>query len=474
MGNSFPVWDYYLLKSFRINADKFIEVAIFLRSVIPPRVLEALNQKRKPANRDMKTANPFHHRNPEVAIVGAGPYGLSLAAHCRGRGISFRIFGRVMDSWVSHMPKGMMLKSDSFASNLSDAKGEFTLKRFCGERGIPYSDSGYPVSLETFVNYGRAFQKEMVPELEEQNVVEIERIADGFGLRLEDGETLSAQRVVLAVGITHYEHMPSTLSNLPAELVSHSACHHELDEFQGKDVVVLGAGASATGLAALLNEAGAKVRLLARDTELKFHNAPSNRRPPLWWRIRNPQSGLGPGIKSWVCSNLPGVFHALPASLRVRIVRTHLGPSGAWMVKDKVIGKVPLVLGFSVNNASIENGKVKLQLRGAGGSTQEIFAEHVIAATGYHVDIARLKFLSDDIRKNLNLLEKAPILSSDFESSIPGLYFVGLSAAYSFGPVMRFAYGAEFASRRITKRLAKVTQFQQQPIAAPRAVPVSK
>lgn len=379
-----------------------------------------------------------------------------------------------MDSWASHMPKGMMLKSDSFASNLSDAKGEFTLKRFCGEHSIPYSHSDYPVSLETFVSYGRAFQKEMVPELEEQNVVEIERIADGFGLRLENGETLSAQRVVLAVGITHYEYLPATLSNMPPELVSHSAWHHELEGFRDKDVVVLGAGASATGLAALLNEAGAKVRLLARDTELKFHNPPSSKPRSLWWRIRNPQSGLGPGIKSWVCSNLPGVFHSLPASLRVRVVRTHLGPSGAWMVKDKVIGKVALVLGFSVDNASIENGKVKLQLRGTGGSTQAIITEHVIAATGYQVDVARLKFLSDDIRKDLKTLEKSPILSSDFESSIPGLYFVGLSAAYSFGPVMRFAYGADFASRRITKKLARVTQLHQEPIATPSAVPVSK
>lgn len=379
-----------------------------------------------------------------------------------------------MDSWVSHMPKGMMLKSDSFASNLSDARGEFTLRRFCGDRGIPYTHYGYPVSLETFVNYGRAFQKEMVPELEEQNVVEIERIADGFGLRLENGENLSAQRVVLAVGITHYEHIPATLCDMPPELVSHSAWHHELDGFRDKDVVVLGAGASASGLAALLNEAGAKVRLLARDTELKFHDPPSNKPRPLWKRIRSPQSGLGPGIKSWVFSNLPNVFRALPAHLRVRIVRTHLGPSGAWMVKDKVIGKVPLLLGFSLTNASVENGKVRLQLRGTGGPAQEIFAEHVIAATGYRVNVARLEFLSNNIRKNLKVLEKAPILSSTFESSIPGLYFVGLSAAYSFGPVMRFACGADFASRRITKALARVRRLDERLIATPSAVPVSK
>jgi hypothetical protein len=72
----------------------------------------------------------------ETVIVGAGPYGLSMAAHFRGRGIPFRIFGRPMDSWLAHMPKGMMLKSDGFASNIYDPESKFTLRQFCAERGI--------------------------------------------------------------------------------------------------------------------------------------------------------------------------------------------------------------------------------------------------------------------------------------------------------------------------------------------------
>lgn len=54
-----------------------------------------------------------------VAIIGAGPYGLSIAAHLRAYGIPFRIFGAPLDSWRRHMPVGMMLKSDGFASSLS-------------------------------------------------------------------------------------------------------------------------------------------------------------------------------------------------------------------------------------------------------------------------------------------------------------------------------------------------------------------
>jgi len=133
----------------------------------------------------------------ETAIIGAGPYGLSIAAHFRSRSIPFRIFGRPMDSWLAHMPKGMMLKSDGFASNIYDPGSKFTLKQFCTERGIEYADMGIPVRLATFGEYGLAFRDRMVPELEDKVVTGVERSADGFRLQLDDGEEVKARRVVL-------------------------------------------------------------------------------------------------------------------------------------------------------------------------------------------------------------------------------------------------------------------------------------
>src|ERR1700674_4598198 len=127
-----------------------------------------------------------------TAIIGAGPYGLSLAAHFRRRGIPFRIFGRPMDSWRAHMPKGMFLKSDGFASNISDPDSAFTLETFCAERGIRYARAGIPVQLETFTEYGLAFRERMVPELEDKMVVKIERSSEGYLLQLGDGERFKA------------------------------------------------------------------------------------------------------------------------------------------------------------------------------------------------------------------------------------------------------------------------------------------
>ncbi len=392
----------------------------------------------------------------DTAIVGAGPYGLSVAAYFRHRGIPFRIFGRLMDSWRNHMPKGMMLKSDGFASNIYDPDSAFTLEKFCAERGIEYADTGIPVRLDTFSAYGLAFRDRMVPELEDKLVVGVDRIPGGFAVRLDDGEVVKARKVVLAVGITHFEHVQENLAKLPAELFSHAARHHELEGFRNRSVAVIGGGASALDLAGLLHEAGADVHMVSRRENLKFHTKPTGKPRSLWQQIRHPQSGLGPGMRSRFYADAPMAFHYLPEGLRLDIVRRALGPSGGWFIKDKVVGKVPLLLGYTPEGAEVQDGKVRLHLRGKDGSKRELVTDHVIAATGYKVKMERLAFLSSEIRDKVVALEGSPVLSTTFESSVPGLYFVGVSAANSFGPVMRFAFGAGFAARTVTGAMSKV------------------
>jgi thioredoxin reductase len=390
----------------------------------------------------------------DVAIVGAGPYGLSLAAHLRAQGVEFRIFGQPMDSWSEHMPKGMLLKSDGFASNLSDPARKLTLKGFCVESGEPYGDDGIPVTLERFVSYGLEFARRMVPMLERQHVVAIDRAREGFALQLESGEMLTARRVVLAVGITHFAHVPRILADLPPELASHSFAHHDLSSFRGRRVIVIGGGASAIDIGGLLRDVDADVGLVARRTALKFSSfAPPGGKRRLWQRIRHPQSGLGPGLRSRLFCEAPLLFRCLPAGLRRYIVNHHLGPAGGPWSKQKLIDRVPLFLGRDIRTAAIKDNKVELHLVDLQGAEQTISADHVIAATGYRPRIDRLCFLSADIRSSLATMEGAPLLSMQAETSIPGLYFIGLASAYSFGPLMRFAFGADYMARRLSRVL---------------------
>lgn len=390
----------------------------------------------------------------DVAVVGAGPYGLSIASHLRDAGVEHRIFGSPMRMWRTQMPNGMFLKSDGFASNLYAPGAGFKLGEYCAANGIAYADMGLPTSRSVFADYGEAFQRRLVPHLEQTDVAGIEQTATGFRLTLAGGERLAARRVVLAVGITHFAHMPGELAALPPGLVSHSSQHSDLSVFAGREMLVLGAGASALDSAALLADAGARVRLVARAPAIGFHNGPSGKPRSLIERLRAPSSGLGPGWRSRLCTDAPLLFHAMPERFRLLVVRRHLGAAPGWWTRAMVEGRVEFHLGQRIAAVAETGGRVRLDLVGADGARGTLAADHLIAATGYHPDVRRLGFLDPAVRQRLRTAGDAPVLSRNFESSVPGLYFVGPAAANSFGPVARFAFGAGFTARWLTRHLA--------------------
>jgi cation diffusion facilitator CzcD-associated flavoprotein CzcO len=390
----------------------------------------------------------------EVAIIGAGPYGLSIAAHLRATGSELRVFGGPMQSWQTQMPAGMFLKSEGCASNLSDPGGSYFLKRYCDEHGRTYGEYAVPVSLETFTEYGLSFQRKLVPDVEDVQVTSLSASSGGFTLQLDGGERVAARRVVVAVGATYFGYVPQTLRQLPPELVSHSSEHRHLDGFKGRDVTVIGGGQSALETAALLHEQGANPRVLVRRSSVAWNAVPSGTRRSLPQRVRRPPAGLGAGWRTRFYSEAPWAFYHLPYKTRVQAVRTVLGPAGAWWLKDRVIGRVPVLPGHSVVGADTRGDRVRLLLDRPGHGRDELLTDHVIAATGYRVDLRALPFLDPALRSRLGQVAQTPLLSRDFEATVQGLYFVGLAAANHFGPVMRFVYGADFAARRVVKHLA--------------------
>lgn len=352
------------------------------------------------------------------------------------------------------MPKGMRLKSEGFASSLSDPESQFTIAEYCKQERLPYADIGLPVPLETFASYGQAFQRRFVPQLEDKIAACVHRSASGFDIRLDDEEIVSARRVVVAAGICHFEHVPPVLAKLPSEFVTHSSRHRDLDRFRGREVAIVGAGASALDLAALLHQAGARVHVVARTPAIQFHDPPEIPRP-LLKRIRYPMTGIGSGWKPLFCASVPSLFRQLPESVRLQIVRRLLGPAPAWFVKQETAGRVEFHLGKSVEQAAVHNSRVRLRLTEGSSGAQTLDVDHLIAATGYKVDLRRLPFLDREMLAGVRTVEHTPVLSGGFESSVPGLYFVGTSSANTFGPLMRFVFGAQFTARRVVKHLAK-------------------
>ena len=388
----------------------------------------------------------------EIAVIGAGPYGLSIAAYLSARNIPHRIFGKAMETWSTQMPKGMLLKSDGFASSLYDPGRTFTLERYCRERNIPYADLGAPVRLDDFVDYGRTFQRRFVPHLEEVLVKRLDRQGNHYRLQLETGAECTARTVIVAAGISRFAVLPEAVSGMPKTLVTHTSDHRDLDAFKGRKVAVIGAGSSAADVAGLLHEAGADTHLIARGPRIPFHTEMRLPRP-LKDRVLTPGSKIGPGWRSLLMTKFPHLFRHLPEAIRLRIVRTHLGPAPGYFMRDRVLGRVAVHLEHELVAARpYENGVVLILSN--GGQKREFYADHVICGTGYKSQLSRLPFLAEGLLSQIKSVEGAPVLSGNFESSLPGLYFVGAIAANTFGPVLRFACGAEFAAPRVAWRLS--------------------
>ncbi|WP_427919111.1 FAD-dependent oxidoreductase [Streptomyces sp. cg40] len=384
-----------------------------------------------------------------VVVIGAGPYGLSTAAHLKARGLSVRVFGSPMASWAENMPAGMLLKSPPNASMLSAPRPGFTLDDYARQVGEPRLTGHDQVPVEMFVRYGRWFAEELVPEVEQVRVLGVDRQADGFHLKLASGEELRAAAVVVASGMDGFAHVPEPLAEfVPEGLVSHSSQHADLAAFAGREVVVVGAGQSAQESAALLHEAGVRVQLLVRAGKLVFGAGPT---PAPHWQ---PDTPLG---RSW---GLYGVVHQaaafrfLPAATRLRLVKRVLGPFGSWWLKPRLDGVVPVRLGEHITGARRQGDGILLTTRDGEGRTHRVAAQHVLAATGYQVRLDGLDFLAPELRAGLTRTAGFPHLDAGLQSSVPGLYFTGIQAAATFGPLMRFTCGTAFAAPRLAAAVA--------------------
>ncbi|MEV7613902.1 NAD(P)-binding domain-containing protein [Streptomyces sp. NPDC089799] len=386
----------------------------------------------------------------DLLVIGAGPYGLSIAAHAAGAGLGVRVLGRPMASWRDHMPDGMYLKSEPWSSDLSAPGGRHTLAEYCRSRGIPAAH-GHPLPIGTFSAYGLWFAGRAGPEVEERTVTTVTPYGAGFRIGTDDGGVLHARTVALAVGVMPFTNLPAPLDGLPPGHASHSSAHRDLGRFAGADVAVLGAGQAALETAVLLAEAGARPTLVARRHRLNWNTVPQPLdRPPLR-ALRAPHSGLGTGWRSWAWSELPWAVRRLPAATRERIAATALGPAGAWWLRERFEGRVPALLGHGLRRAEPAGARTRLCLTAPDGGSVALDAAHVIAATGFTPDLARLGLLEGGLRTGLRTVgrSRTPELSPWFESSYPGLFFAGLLTAPSFGPSMRFVHGAGFTAGKL-------------------------
>lgn len=382
----------------------------------------------------------------DVAVVGAGPYGLSTAAHLLGAGLRVAVFGRPLEMWREHMPQGMLLRSHWWATNLSDPGREHGMARFLVESG---HDRAYPMPIDTFVEYGLWFQRRAVPQVDETYVASLERQDDHFLLTLEDGRAVETRAVVMAIGPRYYANRPAPYSELPPAVVSHSSEHADFRQFGGRDVVVIGGGQSAIESAALLREAGAVVQVVARRPIVWLPPDRMHLRSPLE-RILAPNASIAPGWDNWVLDHLPYLFHRVPQARKDAYNAQYHSGATDWL-RSRVIGKVTLRDNRTVSALRVGDGKVTVTLSDGA----RLRTDHILLATGYSVDIDKLAMLHPSLRAAIQTGRGSPVLNHWFESSVPGLYFVGLTSLRAFGPLYRFVAGCGAAARRVARAIAR-------------------
>jgi hypothetical protein len=223
-----------------------------------------------------------------------------------------------------------------------------------------------------------------------------------------------------------------------------------LRKFAGQQVAIIGAGQSALESAALLKENGIQAEVIARAKTLNWVGLHARlHHLGLISKMLYSTRDVGPaGISRLVA--MPRLFRRFPRGFQERTAYRAIRPAGAAWLQAR-IADVPITMGRGVKSATVAGSQLRLQL----DDGSERLVDHALLATGFRVDVSRYPFLSPSLSKQLKIVNGFPVLKRGLESSIPGLHFVGKPAAWSFGPLLGFVSGAEFASKELVRCMTR-------------------
>lgn len=383
-------------------------------------------------------------------MIGAGPYGLSAAAHLQHSGLEPYVIGQSMAFWKQNMPGGMLLRSKSEASNIDAPQKHLSIAGY--EKAIRRKIAD-PVPIEDFIAYGDWFQKQVAPKLDTRQVRNVSHNGNIFELTFEDGEKLETKSVVLALGIGLFFHRPEQFVGIPRELAPHSSDLNDFSQFRGKRVAVIGKGQSALEYAALLHENQADVQIVTRAPGLAF-------RPFAWrknlfrtltpWPLIGlshrilPPTDLGDIRTARKMAN-PDLFRRQSPEVQEKLLKDCARPVGAYWLPSRLEG-VPVRTSVSVASAGRAGSKLKITL--SDGTTDEV--DLAVLATGYRIDISKYHILDASLKQHVRQTPDGyPILDTGLQTTVDGLYMAGVIAEKTLGPTLRFVTGTSNAGPRL-------------------------
>ena len=386
-----------------------------------------------PERSEMPTTHP-------LLIIGAGPFGLAVAADALYHGLPVTIIGKPMEFWRENMPKGMVLRS---ASDWHlDPQDAYTIEVFLADRGLRPSDVE-PLAIDLYLDYAAWFQRQAGVVVEPAEVVRLDVASDGrFDAALDHG-TVRAHNVVVAIGLRYFAEVPQELQTMfPSGRLEHSCNFIDVSKAKGKRCLIVGGRQSAFEWAALLHEAGASsVDVVHRHASPKFEQsewkwatelAAGLARDPTWYR------NLSQSEKDTIAARMWGEG------------RLKVEPWLAARVRQDSIRIRPDRNVVSVRE--LEDGALLVTLDGG----EELTADIAIAATGYRTDISRIPFVAaGNVYDQLNVHNGCPVLDEAFQTNVPGFYATGALATQDFGPFFGFTLAARGAAMVIGRSIRK-------------------
>jgi cation diffusion facilitator CzcD-associated flavoprotein CzcO len=358
-----------------------------------------------------------------LLVVGAGPYGVAVAARAMERGVDTVVVGRPMGFWTDHMPEGMFLRS-GIDWHL-DASGVDTFEAFVEERGLSAADL-LPVPIDVFLQYAAWFQTRKKVSVLDQRVARLERTDSAFVAWLDDGTPIATDVVVAAPGAAYFRQFPEWATRLPEHVGAHTCDLVRFDELAGARVLVVGGRQSAYEWAALLGEHGAeRVDIVHRHDVPRFEKVS--------WKFVDPYLDATLRQRGW--------WRSLSAAEQGRIAQQFWEVGRLtlewWLTPRLADERIRSWPGTQVVDALVgDDGTVSVTLSNGDHPTYD----RIVFATGYKADLPRVPYLTG-LADGLDVTDGSPVLDEAFQSSVDGLYIVGFASTRAFGPFFGFTKG---------------------------------
>jgi cation diffusion facilitator CzcD-associated flavoprotein CzcO len=372
-----------------------------------------------------------------LLVIGAGPYGVAIAARAVECGIDTTVVGKPMESWTQHMPRGMFLRSGPDWH--LDASGVDTFEAYLEEESIEPTDID-PVPIDVFLGYAAWFQSQKKVVGNHRLVTRLVADDGRFVATLDDDSEIRSDVVVAAPGNLCFRQLPDWAAAVPDDLGAHTCDLVDLTALRDARVLIVGGRQSAYEWAALLCDHGAaRIDLVHRHDVPRFERVSwrfvdayidATLSTPGWWRSLSSTEQQAVARRFWEVGRLTLEWWLPPRLLEDRVHR--------WPGTEVV----------EVTADDVDSVTVTLS-NGCG-----LNVDRIVFATGYEVDLPRVPYL-DGVIADVERVDGAPVLDASFQTSVDGLYVPGFAATRDFGPFFGFTKACPAAATIIVDDLLR-------------------